>query len=302
MKKIFLLFALFAILFFTACDGEIEQGKELENPSLGADIAQEDEADESSGSETDVLAAPGTFAYEFPDALCRKKILGLLNDQDGGKRIDSSEITAQDFSFMASLEKLDLARFTGFMAAVDESDRTLYGQKSAAIRGNVNINGETIRDVYGKDRGIASLKGIEHFTALQELNCSGNQLTELDLSNNTALIKLYCSDNKLAELDLSKNPALEVLLGNRNYLEKLYLANNIELRKLELDSNRLTELDLSKNTMLRVLQCYSNKLAGLDLSNNIVLEKLDCTLNYLKSPDDVIGLREGAIFYFDPQF
>lgn len=267
MKKIFLLFALVAILFLTACDRGIEQG---------------------------------TFACEFPDTLCREKILALLNDQDGGNRIDSSEITAQDFGFMATLEKLDLAHAISFMASVDESDHTPYGQKSVALRVNVNING-IIVDPYSKDHGIASLKGIEHFPALQELNCSGNQLTELDLSNNPALIKLYCSDNKIAELDLSKNPALEVLLGNRNYLEKLNLLNNIELRKLELDSNRLTELDLSRNTMLRVLQCYDNKLTGLDLSNNIMLEKLDCTLNYLKSPADVIGLREGAEFHFDSQ-
>jgi hypothetical protein len=54
--------------------------------------------------------------------------------------------------------------------------------------------------------------------------------------------------------------------------------------------------------MLRVLQCYQNKLTGLDLSNNIMLEKLDCTLNYMKSIDDVIGLREEAVFYFDSQW
>ena len=41
-------------------------------------------------------------------------------------------------------------------------------------------------------KGISSLKGIEHFTALTTLYCAGNSLTELDLSANTALTHLEC--------------------------------------------------------------------------------------------------------------
>ena len=40
------------------------------------------------------------------------------------------------------------------------------------------------------DKGIQSLKGIEVFTALQELICVGNELTELDVSKNTNLMRL----------------------------------------------------------------------------------------------------------------
>ena len=37
------------------------------------------------------------------------------------------------------------------------------------------------------ERDIASLAGIEHFTAMTTLNCSQNSLSTLDLSANTAL-------------------------------------------------------------------------------------------------------------------
>ena len=37
------------------------------------------------------------------------------------------------------------------------------------------------------DMGIASLQGVEYFTALTYLNCGWNQLTELDMCANTAL-------------------------------------------------------------------------------------------------------------------
>ena len=50
------------------------------------------------------------------------------------------------------------------------------------------ITAVTIINVTGEN--IAELKGIEHFTALTQLNCGSNQLTTLDLSKNTALTRL----------------------------------------------------------------------------------------------------------------
>ena len=61
------------------------------------------------------------------------------------------------------------------------------------------------------DKSISSLKGIEDVTALTELKCLFNQLTELDVSKNTALEYLYCYDNQLKSLDVSKNTALKWL-------------------------------------------------------------------------------------------
>ena len=52
--------------------------------------------------------------------------------------------------------------------------------------------------------GIANLKGIEFFTALEVLDCSDNQLTRLDLSNNTALNELTCAGNCIKEAAMSE--------------------------------------------------------------------------------------------------
>ena len=67
-------------------------------------------------------------------------------------------------------------------------------------------------------KGIANLKGIEHFTALKTLNCNDNYLetSTLDLSKNTALEVLDCSINRLNALDVSKNTALKELYCYRN--------------------------------------------------------------------------------------
>lgn len=58
-------------------------------------------------------------------------------------------------------------------------------------------------DASGKD--VASLKGIEYFVNLTELNASHNQLTELDVSHNTQLTHLDANSNNLQEIDLCNN-------------------------------------------------------------------------------------------------
>ena len=59
------------------------------------------------------------------------------------------------------------------------------------------------------EKGIASLKGVEHFTGLKRLYCWSNDLTSLNVSGCTALIRLECYSNQLTSLDLSNCPELE---------------------------------------------------------------------------------------------
>ena len=64
---------------------------------------------------------------------------------------------------------------------------------------------------------ISSLKGIECFTELENLNLSGCMVTSLDLSLNTKLVTLDVSGNRLTYLDLYNNPLLTTLesAGNK---------------------------------------------------------------------------------------
>ena len=71
--------------------------------------------------------------------------------------------------------------------------------------------------------GIGSLEGIEYFPALQELNCSGNELTALDVSMFPELQKLRCYDNRLETLTLGGKPALYELFCQGNALTEVDL-------------------------------------------------------------------------------
>ena len=130
-------------------------------------------------------------------------------------------------------------------------------------------------------KSIADLTGIEHFTALQALYCSINQLTELDVSHNTALIFLACNNNQLTALDVSHNTALDMLHCFNNPLTELDVSHNTALRQLNCSSNQLTELDVSQNTALTQLDCSDNSLTELEVSQNTALEALYCYKNQL---------------------
>ncbi len=152
---------------------------------------------------------------------------------------------------------------------------------------------------------ISDLKGIEYFTALDYLDCSfnqltslnvsnntkltyleciGNQLTSLDVSKNTALTYLECIGNQLTSLDVSKNTALTGLYIGQNLLTSLNVSNNTALTELYCSFNQLTSLDVSKNTALTILYCYDNLLTSLDVKG-LYLERLDCGNNRLTSLD-----------------
>ena len=116
------------------------------------------------------------------------------------------------------------------------------------------------------EKEIKSLKGIEHFTALTDLWCSYNQLTNLDVSKNTALTELRCYGNQLTSLDVSKNTALTTLWCYTNKLTSLDVSKNTALTELQCWENQLTSLDVSKNTALKYLSCEDNQLKSLDVS------------------------------------
>lgn len=109
-------------------------------------------------------------------------------------------------------------------------------------------------------KNITDLKGIEHFTALISLDCSGNQLTTLNVSKNTELRTLECSYNQLTTLEVPKNTKLKTFGCEYNQLTTLDVSNNTALTILNCTDNQLTTLDLSKNTKLVNLYCYRNQI------------------------------------------
>ena len=123
------------------------------------------------------------------------------------------------------------------------------------------VEGIETLDVSGNDSDygvLTSLRGIEYFTALTSLDCSSNQLEELDVTKNTALTELLCNNNLLTSLDVTNNTALTELQCSNNKLVALNVSNNVALTSLACSGNNLRELNVSYNGMLTDLKCGSN--------------------------------------------
>ena len=142
-----------------------------------------------------------------------------------------------------------------------------------------------VENIFCPEMSISSLKGIEYFTELRVLNCSGNQLTSLDVSKNTALEVLWCNYNQLKALDVSYNTELTSLLCDQNQLTSLDVSKNMAMTELWVAFNQLTSLDVSHNTALEDLYCTSNQIKTLDVSHNTELQRLICGQNQLISLD-----------------
>ena len=148
--------------------------------------------------------------------------------------------------------------------------------------GQITVNeAKTVKRLWVNNSDIKEMSEIRYFTALGTLYCHGNQMTDLDVSNNTALTWLWCYGNQLTTLDVSDNTALRDLLCDDNQLTTLDISNNTALGTLHCHGNQMTDLDVSNNTALTDLRCYNNQLTTLDVSNNTGLTYLLCFDNQL---------------------
>ena len=142
-----------------------------------------------------------------------------------------------------------------------------------------------VKEIDVKNMEVSSLKGVEYFTALEDLDCSKNNLTSIDISKNVLLQYFICSSNNISSLDVTKNTNLQWLQCHHNELTSLDVTKNPYLDYLECNSNQLTSLDVTKNPFLSLLECSLNKLKSLDVSKNTKLESLQCRYNQITSLD-----------------
>ena len=158
----------------------------------------------------------------------------------------------------------------------------IYPKASFTIEG-VKANGidpETNKQIYILDSedGKISISGPVLF-----FECSGENITSLDVSKNSQLKVLDCSQNSLTSLDVSKNTNIGTLNCSNNNLSSLSISKNTVLSILKCSDNRIASLDLSKNTGLFELICSNNKLTSLDLSKQNRLQEVHCDNNQLSS-------------------
>jgi Leucine-rich repeat (LRR) protein len=127
---------------------------------------------------------------------------------------------------------------------------------------------------------ITDLTGIQDFRALTNLYCYGNQIANLDISNNLNLSTLSCGENKLTSLNVSSNLALKSLTCSYTQLSTIDVSRNLALEELNVSVNNLINIDVSKNLLLKKLEIANNNIPAIDVTPYKDLETL--SISYTK--------------------
>lgn len=161
--------------------------------------------------------------------------------------------------------------------------------------GEISIaEAEAITQVNCRNLGITDLSGLEACPNLEYLDCSGNNISVMDLPHLTKLTSVICYDNVLTDINLTGCSALtsmRIINTNTNALNGMSLSiigyeqsESLTLSMAQTPvvsmtvsgSPKLTKLDLTANTQLTSLDARGNSvLPGLDVSTLRLLTSLD---------------------------
>ena len=222
-------------------------------------------------------------------------------------------------------------RAASYPVSVDAAHFPDKAFRSAAASYDKNSDGklskneaDSVKEMNVTYKGIKSLQGIEYFSQLQILDCSGNPFTSLNVSQNKKLQKLtfngsgvktvsidglkelkgiYFIEGEVSKVNLTNLPNLEVLTCARNKISSLNLKNLPKLNHLSCADNKLTSLNLSPFKNLKYVWCYNNEITELDVTG-LSLSTLSCMNNYMSGESAIKGLDKTGIesYGFEPQY
>ena len=127
--------------------------------------------------------------------------------------------------------------------------------------------------------GKLDLSGFSHLTTL---DCSGNNLTSIDVTNCIALEKIDCYFNtSLQELLVKGCVRLTYINCYMGEIQTVDLSDCISLEELVCSNNQLEMLDLTSLSKLSKLHCDSNKITEIVIPASNQLKNVNCEYNYL---------------------
>lgn len=133
--------------------------------------------------------------------------------------------------------------------------------------------------------GISDMTGIEDFSDLQNLSVAGNNISEIDVTQNSFLESLDVQQNQISELNINQNSNLRSLECDSNFITSINLTNNPELDFLNVSDNQLSSLSIITNPQLVIFYCSENELTELDVSLNPLLFDFRCNENNIETMD-----------------
>ena len=182
----------------------------------------------------------------------------------------------------------------GWAIAIDTNNDGQIQLSEALNIAELNVSS----NVFNTINDIHDLTGIENFTNLKVLNCSGNQLSTISLVGLTQLEEITANYNLITNVSFSGITSLKKIDYAHNLLTTINTDNLINLNELRVYNNQLTSMSFNNNPLLSYLSISGNSLTSLDLSVLPSLTWASCETNNLNSLN-VSGLTSLMLLYFD---
>ncbi|MEM6686880.1 MAG: LamG-like jellyroll fold domain-containing protein, partial [Bacteroidota bacterium] len=202
--------------------------------------------------------------------------------------VDSNVVFTLDCSLTSIPDNI----FENYLETHDSNgDSVVLGDPTSMGNGIANdgavftyrINTVTSLDI--SNQGIGEVIGIQDFTALEVLNCSGNFFNDLIISNLTNLRELYCHSVFLPVLNVTANTNLEKLIMYDANCSNLTLEQNTALNELNVRNNSLSVINTVNLTAMEVLNYENNAIDSLGYSNMTNLKTLNANNNSVRLMD-----------------
>lgn len=207
---------------------------------------------------SDAGASTLTFRMGVNDRLEARYALVELLSASTGRQLGYCIVKQAGIRSIEGYEELDIpdAAFNAYL--VKNYDTNGNGRMS---RGEMSA----IEHLNCAGLGIASLKGIEYCDKLIYLDCSRNNLTELNVTECMKLQTLKAEECALTFMHLSNNRELTEIRLNDNPLQTVLLGILPKLRQLVLSNTRLTSLDASWCSALELVSASDCRLSTINL-------------------------------------
>lgn len=136
-------------------------------------------------------------------------------------------LSGVDNNFNNEIEYFEAMMTGGPLNLANKNIQDLSGIEAFSNLGYLDISGNS---------GITNFNLLYNLTNLYYLNCSGCNLSSLDLSSYTQIGELYCNNNKLTNLDLANSSSLVTIECSNNLLTSLN-ASHSGLSSLKCEGN-----------------------------------------------------------------
>ncbi|MBR3502739.1 MAG: hypothetical protein IKO07_00665 [Clostridia bacterium] len=224
----------------------------------------------------------------FPDTAFRETLDKLYGDENHNvnfniTKIDVSDCGIQDLTGIAlftNLEELDVSDNELSILSLSDLNRLSVLDCSRNQLTFLNVGScPTLTAVSCSDQPLETLGLIGPNNTLKRLDCSGTNLSSLDLENFTALELLDCSGcSSLGGLNLSGCGELVTLTCNHTAISALNISGTTKLNYLDCNNCRLAALSVDGHPAIESIFCQNiATLTSLTVSGCQSLTELDCS-------------------------